>query len=155
MVLDKIIELEYEGLLVENLELLNEDNWDRIYVLKSMGVKPKDRDELIKCLRDDKFFISNERLNLYIEDTSKYYDDLDISYDVNFKEFVKNNEITSRTLCIDGVMISKNRILKDINSDYININELFKIIINGSILNMEEVESIKNGIKNKVYKIGD
>ena len=155
MVLDKIIELGYEGLLVENLELLNENNWDRIYVLKSMGVKPKDRDELIKCLRDDKFFISNERLNLYIEDTSKYYDDLDISYDVNFKEFVKNNEITSRTLCIDGVMISKNRILKDINSDYININELFKIIINGSILNMEEVESIKNGIKNKVYKISD
>lgn len=148
--IDKIIELGYENLLVENLELLNEDNWDRIYVLKSMGVKPEDNKELIKYLRDDKFFIPNDRLNIYIEDTSEYYSDLDYG-NININEFIKNNEVTSRSLCINGVIISKNRVLRNID----NGNKLFKAIITGSILNMNEVESIKEDLKNKVYKISE
>ena len=149
ILIDKIIELGYEDLLVENLELLNENNWDRIYVLKSIGVKPEDKKELIKYLRDDKFFISDNRLKFYIEDTSKYYDDID--YDINIQEFINRNESTSRSLCINGVIISKNRVLRNIDSG----NKLFKSIITGSILNMDEVESIKKELKEKVYKINE
>ncbi len=152
-ILDKIIELGYESILVEDMDLLNEDNWDRIYVLKSMGIKPVDKKELIKYLRDDKFFISSDRLDIYIEDTSKYHSDLNDIYDVNIDSIIKDNEITSRSLCFNGVIISKNRVLRNINSTTNNINDLYKAILNNSILNMEEVESIKSSLSNKVYKL--
>lgn len=152
-ILDKVIELGYESILVEDMDLLNEDNWDRIYLLKSMGVKPENKKELIKYLRDNKFFISDDRLNIYIEDTSEYHNDLDISYEVNALNIMKDNEITSRTLCFNGVIISKNRVLRNIDSNIININDLYKGILKNSILSMEEVESIKSSLKNKTYKL--
>ena len=149
--IDKIIELGYEDLLVSDISLLNESNWDRVYVLKSMGIKPMDRDSLIKILRDDKFFISDSRLKVYIEDTSSLYGDLDVKYEVDVKEVIKNHETSERAISFDDVVISKNRVLR--SSTSINsIDELFRIIIDGSILNMEEVETIKNSLINKVKK---
>lgn len=149
--IDKIIELGYEDLLVSDISLLNEDNWDRVYVLKSMGIKPMDRDGLIKVLRNEKFFISDSRLKVYIEDTASLYGDLDVKYNVDVREVIKNYETSERAISFDDVVISKNRVLR--SSTSINsIDELFRIIIDGSVLNMEEVETIKNSLINKVKK---
>ena len=151
--LDKIIELGYENLLIEDLSLLNENNWNRIFVLKSMGMLPETKEELIKYLRSDKFFINDDRLNLYIEDTSKYYNGLGISKDVNVKEFIKEKEISSRTLLIDEVIISKNRVLRKINDENIDANSLFKVLLEDSILSMDEVETIKSDLVEKTYRL--
>jgi len=152
--IDKVIELGYDELLEKDLSLLNEDNWDRIYVLKSMGLLPEEKEELLKYLRSDKFFVSDKKLNLYIESTSSYYDDLDVNYKVNVDKIVEDRSINPRVLSFDGVTISKKRVLRNIHGNNVNINDLFNGIITNSILSMEEVETIKNDLVEKTYKIG-
>lgn len=151
--IDKVLELGYENLLLEDISLLNENNWDRIYVLKSMGLQPIDKKELIKWLRDDKFFVSDSVLKKYMEDVSEYCDDLDITYEADFMKIVKDNEMSERTLNFDGIIISKNRVARNLTSDDFNVNDLFKAIINNCVLSMEEIETIKSCLKNKVYKL--
>lgn len=151
--IDKVLELGYENLLLEDISLLNENNWDRIYVLKSMGLQPIDKKELIKWLRGDKFFVSDSVLKKYMEDVSEYCDDLDITYEADFMKIVKDNEMSERTLNFDGIIISKNRVARNLTSDDFNVNDLFKAIINNCVLSMEEIETIKSCLKNKVYKL--
>ena len=151
--IDKIIELGYEDLLIEDISLLNESNWDRIYALKNMGLKPENKSELLKYLRDDKFFVSDDRLHLYIEDASKYYDGLGINYDTDMKRIVSDYSTGNNTLCFAGVVISKNRVSRNITSKNFDINDLFKAIIKGSILSNDEINTIKSILKSKTYKI--
>lgn len=153
--LDKIIELGYEDFLSDGLDLLNENNWDRIYVLKSMGLKPESKDELLKYLRDKKFFIPDNQLKLYMENTSEYYGNLGITYDVDIARIVADYSNTERSLCIDGVYISKNRVARNLVSRDFDTNEFFRAMITDSILSMDEIETIKSTLKNKVYKIGE
>lgn len=150
-VIDKIIELGYEEFLNDGLDLLNEKNWDRIYVLKSMGLKPETKEELLKYLRDDKFFIPDNQLDLYTENVTKYYEDLGVSYDSDIKRIVEDYSITSRALNFNGVIISKNRVVRNLTSDEFNINDFFKAIITGSILTTDEINTIKKNLKNKIY----
>ena len=152
-IIDKVIELGYEDLLLEDISLLNESNWDRIYVLKSMGLLPKNKKELLKYLRDDGFFVSDDKLHLYIENVSEYYDGLDISYETNMGKIIDDYTITERTLNFNGVVISKPRVARNITSNEFDVNDLFNAIIKDSILNIEEIESIKAIFKNKVYKL--
>ncbi len=151
--IDKIIELGYEDLLIEDISLLNEKNWDRIYVLKNMGLKPESKSELLKYLRDDKFFVSDDKLYLYIEDVSKYYDGLGIDYDTDLARIVGENSITRNSLNFNGVIISKNRVARNITSKNFDINDLFKAILKDGILSNDEIESIKSILKSKTYKI--
>ena len=152
-VIDKIIELGYEDLLLEDISLLNENNWDRIYVLKSMGVQPESKEELIKYLRDDKFFVPDDKLKLYIEDASKYYNSLGIDYNTDMLKIVKDNANTERSLSFDGVIISKNRVVRNLTKEDFDINDLADAIIKNCILSMDEVETIKSCLKNKIYKL--
>lgn len=152
-IIDKVIELGYEDLLLEDISLLNESNWDRIYVLKSMGLLPKDKKELLKYLRDDKFFVPDDKLHLYIESVSEYYDGLDISYEADMSKIIGDYTVTERTLNFNGVIISKPRVARNIVSNDFDVNDLFNAMMKDSILNIEEIETIKSIFKNKVYKI--
>ena len=154
ILIDKIIELGYDSLLEKDLSLLNESNWDRIYVLKSMGLLPETKEELLKYLRSDKFFVSDKKLNLYIESTSNYYDDLANNYKVDIAKIIEEREINPRVLSFDGVIISKKRLLRNINCKNVGVNDLFMGLLHNSVLSMEEVETIKNNILEKTYKIG-
>ena len=151
--IDKIIELGYGTFLADDISLLNEKNWDRIYVLKNMGLKPESKSELLKYLRDDKFFVSDDKLHLYIEDASKYYDGLGINYDTDMSRIVSDYSTGKYTLCFDGVVISKNRVSRNITSKDFDINELFRAIIKDSILSNDEINTIKSILKSKTYKI--
>ena len=154
-VLDKVIELGYEDFLNDGLDLLNEKNWDRIYVLKSMGLKPETKEELLKYLRDDKFFVSDDKLGSYIENATTLCGDLCLSYDADIEKIVKDNNKSDNSLSFDGVIISKNRVARNLVSKNFDVNDFFKAIITDSILSMDEIETIKSSLKNKVYKIGE
>ena len=140
--IDKLLELGYESYLKEDVTLLNEDNLDRIYVLKSIGVIPKSKEELLSWLRTDKFLVSNDRMNTYIHNVVDYVKD-DFKLDINSIISEYNN--TNRTICINGVILSKNRILR--NSDLGN----FKSIINGSVLSKDEVDILRSELKAKEF----
>ena len=140
--IDKLLELGYESYLKEDVTLLNEDNLDRIYVLKSIGVIPKSKEELLSWLRTDKFLVSNDRMNNYIHNVVDYVkDDFKLDIDSIISEY--NN--TNRTICINGVILSKNRIKR--NSSLGN----FKSIINGSVLSKDEVDILRSELKTKEY----
>lgn len=140
--IDKLLELGYESYLKEDVTLLNEDNLDRIYVLKSIGVIPKSKEELLSWLRTDKFLVSNDRMNTYIHNVVDYVKD-DFKLDINSIISEYNN--TNRTICINGVILSKNRILR--NSELGN----FKSIINDSILSKDEVDILRSELKAKEF----
>lgn len=152
-VMDKIIELGYEDYLDEGLDLLNEGNWDRVYVLKSMGLKPENRSELLKYLRDDKFFVSDSQLSSYIENATSLCNDLCISYDTDIGRIVEDNNKSNNSLSFDGVIISKNRVARNLTTKDFDINDFFTAIIKDSILSIDEIETIKRSLKNKEYRI--
>ena len=152
-IIDKVIELGYEDLLLEDIGLLNENNWDRIYVLKAIGLQPTDKKELIKYLRDDKFFVSDTLLKRYIDNASESYGNLDVNYEVDIMGLVKNHETSERTLNFDGVIISKNRVARNLVDEVFDVNDLFKAILKDCILSMDEIDTIKSCLKNKVYKL--
>ena len=151
--LDKVIELGYEGLLNDRLDLLNEDNWDRIFVLKSMGLKPETREELVNYLRMGRFFIPDSQLGLYIDDATKYYDSFNIPYETDLERILSDYDNTNNSLNFDGVIISKNRVARNLFTNDFGVNEFFKAIITGSILDIDEIKTIKSCLKRKVYKI--
>lgn len=152
-VLDKVIELGYEDYFGEGLDLLNENNWDRIYVLKSMGLKPENRSELLKCLREDKFFVPDNQLSLYIENATLLCNDLCVSYDTDIGRIVEDNNKSNNSLSFDGVIISKNRVARNLTTKDFDINDFFTAIIKDSILSIDEIETIKRSLKNKEYRI--
>ncbi|MBR5370412.1 MAG: hypothetical protein IK137_03825 [Bacilli bacterium] len=154
-IIDKIIELGYEEFLDTGLDLLNENNWDRIYVLKTMGLKPETKEELIRCLRDDKFFIPDNKLSSYIENDTVFCEDLDIFYDTDIAAIVKDYANTKRSLSFDGVIISKNRVARNLTNDDFDINDFFKAIITNGVLDSSEIDTIKSSLKNKTYRIGE
>ena len=66
---------------------------------------------------------------------------------------VKNHETSERTLNFDGVIISKNRVARNLVDEVFDVNDLFKAILKDCILSMDEIDTIKSCLKNKVYKL--
>ena len=138
--IDKFLELGYEEFVKEDITLLNEDNIDRVYVLKSIGAMPKTKEELLDCLRSDKFLISDDKREEYIHSVVPY---IDIDFKLDIDSIIADYDNTNRTICINGVILSKNRIRR--NSDLGS----FKSIITGSILSYDEVDSLKSELGKK------
>lgn len=138
--IDKLLELGYESFIKEDITLLNEDNIDRIYVLKGIGVIPSNKEELLNYLRTDKFLVSSDKMGDYIHNVVGYVKD-DFKLDVN--SIISEYDNTNRTICINGVILSKNRIKR--NSSLGN----FKSIINDSILTKDEVDTLRSELKSK------
>ena len=153
-VIDKIIELGYEEFLVEDLSLLNEDNWDRLYVLKAMNYRVESKDELLKLLRADTFIVPDCELNNYIPNVVSYYEDEsnDGKKVSNIPELALYSS-TIRSYNIGGVILSKNRVLRNYNPDNKDKEKaLFQAFIKDSILSMEEIEIIEKEIKGTIIK---
>ena len=138
--IDKFLELGYEGFIKEDITLLNEDNIDRIYALKGIGIIPKSKEELLDYLRTDRFLVSDDKLSEYIHDVVLYTND-EFKLDIN--SIIRDYDATNRTISINGVVLSKNRIKRNSNLGS------FKAIITGSVLSMDEVNLLREELKDK------
>ena len=138
--IDKFLELGYEGFIKEDITLLNEDNIDRIYALKGIGAMPKTKEELLDCLRSDRFLVSDDKLSEYIHDVVLYTND---AFKLDINSIIRDYDATNRTISINGVVLSKNRIKRNSNLGS------FKAIITGSVLSMDEVNLLREELKNK------
>ena len=144
--IDKIIELGYENFLVGDLTLLNEDNWDRIYLLKSIGEEVTSKADLLAVLRDNSFMVSNSKIDKYISNIVPYYDfkdDVDITTLNNFKG-------TERTYNINGVIVSKNRFIRNCKKN--KNDSVLKNLVYGGIYSKEEIESMIKSLKESKQK---
>lgn len=147
VLIDKIIELGFEEKLINNLDLLNEDNWDRIYVLKGMGYEIEDDEELLSFLRSDSFIVADKELNNYIPNIVPYYEFKSDKSDISSLDEYKD---TARSYKINGVIASSNRVLRNFNED--SDTSLLKALVNNGIYSREEVEKINEEINGKVLE---
>lgn len=138
--IDKIIELGYEKYLSDDLTLLNEDNWDRLYVLKTIGEEVKKKSDLLAVLRDNDFLVPYSKISKYIANVVpcyNYNDSLNISVLNDFNG-------TERAYNINGVIISKNRFRRNYNNN--EKAPLLKNLVDGGIYSRDEVELIEKSI---------
>lgn len=132
--IDTILELGYEELLEQNTDLLNYDSkkWMRIYILKELNMVPSDIDTLTTVLQQEQFFVPEEKMKDYISNEPCKIESM-ANDEVATKEEVRRKvdtfPQTKRTYVVGGVILSKNRVEK----------------------NIEEVGALELSLANKVY----
>ena len=110
------------------------------------------------------FPIKNKDLDNYIMNATNYYLDKDIInlFDNNYFEYssiielLDNNYLFNDNYLFDDIIISRNKVIKNISSinNKIDINNdnikkvLFNAIIYNSILDIEQIDTIKSEINN-------
>ena len=145
--IDALLELGYEEVLVEDLSLLNyQHNFKRLQILKELDIRLSDLGELKSVLESEKFLIPRERISSYLYNSVPYKierleDDLVIPATI-----LGNYEYSSRTYNIGGILISKNKVQRNIpnlNEETSNKN-LITALSSNSILSDEEFETIRS-----------
>lgn len=120
--IDTLLELGYESNLEECLELLNyKDKFNRLKVLKVLNIPVTDTKELITVLTTDKFYIPDGQIPNYIYDATKYHLPKNVIEVEEPKKKVSDVtrlasfSNTERTYDIGGVLISKNRVHRNLS----------------------------------------
>ena len=159
VLIDTILELGYESLLEKNLNILNYDEkkWKRIRVLKDLNIPVTEQDELEKTLTTD-FIIPDDKLDEYILNVVPYNLSIKINdlkeTEIKDADVLKNYSVSKRLYKIGDVLLSKNRINRNLeklqNIDIDNNERLFISIINGAVLNDEELELIKKELHKEI-----
>lgn len=132
--IDMILELGYEELLEQNTDLLNYDSkkWMRIYILKELNMVPSDIDTLATVLQQEQFFVPEEKMKDYISNEPCKIERMandEVATEEEVRRKVDTFPQTKRTYVVGGVILSKNRVEK----------------------NIEEVGSLELSLANKVY----
>lgn len=155
--IDTLIELGYENYLIEDLDILNYSNrFGRLRLLKELNIVVSSKDELISVLSSDKFYVEDKDIDSYVYNSS-LYNLPNLENGVNRDQECVDLEkfsISPRTYNFDGVLISKNRVLKklkNIDSDCSELNKALYSILHGSVLSDSEVNTIKNCLKPDEY----
>lgn len=120
--IDTLLELGYESSLEECLELLNyKDKFDRLKVLKALNIPVTDTATLLEVLTTDKFYIPDNEIPNYIYNAAKYHLPSSVVEVEEPKKKVSdvtrlaNFSHTSRTYSFDGVLISKNKVHRNLS----------------------------------------
>lgn len=119
--IDTLLELGLEGILEEDIEILNyAPHFNRLKLLKSLNMPVSTKEELLNVLTTDKFFVSDSEIESYIYNASTHK--LPTRVTVLDEEKKKNPDIskleeyteTSRTYNVGGVIFSKNKTARNL-----------------------------------------
>lgn len=145
--IDTLLELGYEEVLVEDLSLLNyQHNFKRLQILKELDIRLSDLGELKSVLESEKFLIPRDRIPSYLYNSIPYQIESVEEDSVIPAAILGNYEYTSRTYNIGGILISKNKVQRNIpnlNEETSNKN-LITALSSNSILSDEEFETIRS-----------
>lgn len=143
--IDLLLELGYEQLIEENVDLLNASINDikKLYVLKSLGMLPVDMDEVVNILKNKEFlkYIDDS----YLFNIVGYRIDTNLVSDKIVNSVIDNNN-NDRVIEINGIYLSRNRIIRNLNK-LVNVNisneeKNIYALVNGSILTEDEYNII-------------
>lgn len=163
--LDTVIELGFEKALKKDLNLLNRglEKWQRIQVLRSIGIPVFDSGELKQILDDENFMIGDEELGNYIfssvgADINERLNKLQVMDGVADVQMLEKYIVSPLTYNIGGVCVSRPKVERNmrklIGSDLGVDAKLLMSCVNNSVLSEEEYCSIKRTfISDKTYKI--
>ena len=159
LAIDTLLELGYEKNLLENLELLNyKDKFDRLRVLKALNVPVTTTEDLLEVLTTDKFIMPDNVIENYIYNAVDYNlpSNIIISKEPKKKvsDITRLNDFsyTSRTYSFDGILISKNKVHRNLSTvdTATNVSDrLLYSVIKGSTLTDEELETIHSSLTQK------
>ena len=139
--IDKYLELGYENILENNLDILNYKDTRRLEIVKNMGIELT-KEEIIEMYESDKFFIPDEMLDAYIPNTSVYFEDEDLCIT---EEDLLSYKKTTRTLEIAGNLISLNKVLKCLEKSQ-NIKQAIFKNMNLDLSQYQEISKELKGI---------
>lgn len=150
--LDTALELGFEKILKEDLSILNNDDksWKKIIILNKLNIFIDNKEELNEILNSKNIIPENSNLDDYIFDISKYRDRFDDNLELSKEEFLNvlsNDEKTNNTYNLNGVLISKNKVkrnLKNLEKDILSSKDIFKVIVSNRILDNDEYQNINN-----------
>ena len=142
--IDKLLELGYEKILEEDLELLNSVDYRRLEVLKAMGMGKASKDFLERILKGN-FFINDSVLDDYIPSIVSYKKKINLDESLSDLEFFRNS---SRTYDFNGVLISSVKVLKLFN----NSGDLYDSLFFKTNLSEDEYNLVINCLKDKTFK---
>ena len=151
--IDIMLELGCEDNLEEDLALLNYplDNYKRLQILRRLNIPFESTEDIIKILESKSFIISNDDLDNYISNIDSYTS-IDDNTDTKetFMEKLENNKdenSTSRVYCFGSVIISKNKVKRELNKlakEDITKLEQFNCLVANKKLSHDEFQVIKN-----------
>lgn len=151
--IDIMLELGYEKNLEENLALLNysKDDYKKLEVLKRLNTPLNNTEDLNKFLANQHFIINNDDLDDYLSNFSSYsvLEEKE-SLKSEFLEKLEANQdehSTSRVYSFQGLMISKNKIkreIEQIDKERLTVSEQFQYLAKNKLLNQEDYLKIKN-----------
>lgn len=161
-VIDVLLELGYEKNLEEKLELLNyKDKFERLRLLKELNIPITTVEELIDVVSSDKFMMPDGEISSYIYNAVDYMKPqvkIATVHDIDgtvLDQLEKFSE-TKRTYSFDGILISKNKVKRNISNLSAETNKEDRIIysiVNGSILSDEEFGTVDNLIRQTSSKV--
>ena len=157
--IDTLLELGYENNLEESLEILNYSaNFSRLRILKELNIPIETTAELINVLSSDKFMIPDDEISTYIYNATNYLMPTVIKKEGSSSslESLEKYNSSKRTYSFDGILISKNKVKRNISNISEETNEEDRIIysiVNGSVLSDEEYGAIDNLIRQTSSKV--
>lgn len=164
--IDIMLELGYETNLEENLSLLNysKDDYKKLEILKRLNTPLNNTEEIEKVLNNPHFIIYDDNLDNYISDFSNYpildREELSKSKFIEKLEKNKDEDSTSRVYSFQGLMISKNKVRREIekiDKESLTVSEQFKCLSKNQLLNSENYLKIRNMIvsdeSNEIMKV--
>lgn len=152
--IDILLELGLEEYLENDLSILNySDKFNRLRLLKSLGITISKKEELDKYLNDNKFFVPDSKLDEYIYNSVDYITNIN-NYNLNDIEYY----ITPRTYKVGSLIFSKNRVQRNLSQQNKDLPEKQKLVyafLDGAFLTDDELEEFKEYIiktKSKTLK---
>ena len=147
--IDKLLELGMEKFLEENIGLLNNRNINRLYILRELNIPINTAQDLNDFLSLKNFYVPDEKLLEYIFQPSF----ADVEDNSNATVDLNKFNSTMRTLNINGIFFSKNKVMRNLKSNsYEDVKKaLFKDFI---FTSEEEINLVNEGLENeKVYNL--
>lgn len=139
--IDKYLELGYESILEQDLDILNYQDTRRVEILNNMGII-LEKDEFIDMFEYNKFFIPDEMLNGYINDEIK----VEGNFNITLEELLEYRK-TTRTIEINGILISINKVINALN----NKKNMKEAIFTNMNIDIDTYKEIEAELKGKEY----
>ena len=141
--IDTLLELGYESSLEEDLSLLSyQENFLRLRILKELNIPLTSVEELKEVLSTEKFLIPDDQISTYLYNAVLYQvpkmpqEQQTVVPSTILRPYLR----TERTYEIDGIYISKNKVVRNLNNQDIPISmeKFIYGVVSGSILSDEE-----------------
>ena len=152
--IDTLLELGFENSLVEDLSILNyQSNFKRLYLLKDLNIPIETVEELKEVLSSEKFIIPTDVIDSYLYTANLKKEEIP-NLEVVPAEYLKEYSTTTRTYNINGVLISKNKLKRNIsNLDETTSYDIFlTCLTTNSKLSDEDISILKNTLPGQTAK---